>query len=394
MKKRTLTALLLTAVLLCTAALSASAAVFSFEETYVDYRNGDNMTDTYMSAEWNSIFRPEGAVIQGEGENPYLHVDGYYSMVFNSTVDTDTDAYEISCDLRTLRNGDGVALFLRAGNLVYKDNVFWHSMANPYMLPMDFYEWDFYGENGGTHGTSGMGSSGILIQPLMKEGTTNGVIRVVFKTHEEDGLNVGNQGYEFDSPVPVNEFFTLKASERDNVITITVNGELLCTVEFSDEGTYADDLFHGQEASYRDTYYKSAKIKGADGTELFSEDTCRIAKDGRFALASRNGSFDVDNIKIDFIYDEEETTEAPTEAPTDPETEAPTDESTDGATEVPTTEATDAPAEVTTAAPAEETTAPAEGDTEPEKSGCGSSIGISAAMLLTALAAAFVQKKH
>ena len=385
MKKRTLFSLLLTAVLLCTAVLSASAAVFSFEETYVDYKDSDNMTDAYMSAEWSNVFRPEGAVVQGEGVNPYLHVDGYYSMVFNGTIDTDTDAYEVSCDLRTLRNGDGVALFLRAGNLVYKDNVFWHSMANPYMLPMDFYEWDFYAENGGTHGTSGMCSSGILIQPLLKDGSANGVIRVTFKTHEDDGLNVGNQGYEFDSPVPVNEFFTLKSSERDNVITITVNGELLCTVEFSDEGTYADDLFHGQEASYRDTYYKSAKIKGADGTELFSEDSCRIAKNGRFALASRNGSFDVDNIKIDFIYDEEETTEAPTKAPT----EAPTEE----ITEAPTEEATEASTAEATEAPVEETTVPAEGDTEIAKSGCSASVGVSAAMILTALAAAFVWKK-
>ena len=394
MKKRALLSLLLTAALLCVSVLSASAAVFSFEETFVDYKNGDTMADTYMSAEWNSIFRPESTVIQGEGENPYLHVDGYYSMVYNGTIDADMDAYEVSCDIRTLRNGDGVALFLRAGHLVYKDNAAWHFMANPYMLPMDFYEWDFYSENGGTHGTSGMGSSGILIQPLLKDGTANGVIRITFKTYEEDGLNVGNQGYEFDSPVPVNEFFTLKASERDNVITITVNGAVLCTVEFADEGTYADDLFHGQEASWRDVYYKSAKIKAPDGTELFSEDTCRIAKEGRFVFATRTGSFDVDNIKIDFIYDEEETTEAPTEAPTDPETEAPTEAPTETPTEEVTDKATDAPDETTEAPTEAPTEEPSVSETDAPKGGCGSAVGMGAVLLLTAMAAAFVQKKQ
>lgn len=54
--------------------------------------------------------------------------------------------------MRVLENGDGIGLFLRSGCLLYKDNVAWHHMANPYMLPMHYYEWDWYAENGGTKG--------------------------------------------------------------------------------------------------------------------------------------------------------------------------------------------------------------------------------------------------
>ena len=81
-----------------------------------------------------------------------------------------------------------------------------------------------------------------------------------------------------------------------------------------------------------------------------------------------------------------------TEAPTEEVTEAPTEEVTEEITEVPTEEITEAPAQADTQAP--ETEAPtAAPETEPEKNGCGSSIGMTAAVTAFAAAAAVVLKK-
>jgi len=81
-----------------------------------------------------------------------------------------------------------------------------------------------------------------------------------------------------------------------------------------------------------------------------------------------------------------------TEAPTEEVTEAPTEEVTEEITEVPTEEITEAPAQADTQAP--ETEAPtAAPETEPEKNGCGSSIGMTAAVTAFAAAAAVALKK-
>ena len=290
------------AAVLCVQLFAVNAATFTYEETYEDYDLEMTMDDMYMSFEWTKLFGSGNAAVQGE-ENKYLNISGYFAMEYATALDEDVDAYSISCDMRVLENGDGIGLFLRSGCLLYKDNVAWHHMANPYMLPMHYYEWDWYAENGGTKGSSGMGSSGIVIMPQLQEGT-NGVIKINFKSHEEDGLNVGNISYSFDSPVPVSEFFKITAEERDSEIRISVNSELLATITFSEEGVYEDDVFYDTPADFTEVYYKNAVLKDAAGNEVLSLSNARIAVDGKFAFASRNGAFDLDNFKADYIYDE------------------------------------------------------------------------------------------
>lgn len=81
-----------------------------------------------------------------------------------------------------------------------------------------------------------------------------------------------------------------------------------------------------------------------------------------------------------------------TEAPTEEITEAPTEEVTEAPTEEATEEITEAPTQAETQAP--ETEAPtAAPETEPEKNGCGSAIGMTAAVTAFAAAAAVVLKK-
>ncbi len=99
--------------------------------------------------------------------------------------------------------------------------------------------------------------------------------------------------------------------------------------------------------------------------------------------AAGNGEKLLNYLTIEKVTRYAEETEAPTEEPTEEPTEAPTEEPTEEPTEQPTEEPTEAPTEAPTAAP----------ETEPEKNGCGSAIGMTAAVTAFAAAAAVVLKK-
>lgn len=112
--------------------------------------------------------------------------------------------------------------------------------------------------------------------------------------------------------------------------------------------------------------------------QLSDQDKADIGTDKSMALHIFNLVDDADS----------DETEAPseevTEAPTEEVTEAPTEEATEEITEAPTQADTQAPeTEAPTAAP----------ETEPEKNGCGSAIGMTAAVTAFAAAAAVVLKK-
>lgn len=113
---------------------------------------------------------------------------------------------------------------------------------------------------------------------------------------------------------------------------------------------------------------------------------CRLSDAEKAELGTDNGmALHIFNL-VDSV-DSEETeasTEEVTEAPTEEVTEAPTEEATEEITEAPTQADTQAPeTEAPTAAP----------ETEPEKNGCGSAIGMTAAVTAFAAAAAVVLKK-
>lgn len=113
---------------------------------------------------------------------------------------------------------------------------------------------------------------------------------------------------------------------------------------------------------------------------------CRLSDAEKAELGTDNGmALHIFNL-VDSV-DSEETeasTEEVTEAPTEEVTEAPTEEATEEITEAPTQADTRAPeTEAPTAAP----------ETEPEKNGCGSAIGMTAAVTAFAAAAAVALKK-
>ena len=113
---------------------------------------------------------------------------------------------------------------------------------------------------------------------------------------------------------------------------------------------------------------------------------CRLSDAEKAELGTDNGmALHIFNL-VDSVDSEE------TEAPTEEITEAPTEEVTEAPTEEVTEEVTEAPTQADTQAP--ETEAPtAAPETEPEKNGCGSAIGMTAAVTAFAAAAAVVLKK-
>ncbi len=115
---------------------------------------------------------------------------------------------------------------------------------------------------------------------------------------------------------------------------------------------------------------------------------CRLSDAEKAELGTNNGMA----LHIFNLGASEDSTDEVTEAPTDEVTEAPTDEVTEAPTEEITEALTDAPAtEAPTEAP---TDAPAtEAPAEAPKSGCGSALGMTAAVMAFAAAAAVVLKK-
>ena len=113
---------------------------------------------------------------------------------------------------------------------------------------------------------------------------------------------------------------------------------------------------------------------------------CRLSDAEKAELGTDNGmALHIFNLVDDADSDETEApSEEVTEAPTEEVTEAPTEEATEEITEAPTQADTQAPeTEAPTAAP----------ETEPEKNGCGSAIGMTAAVTAFAAAAAVALKK-
>lgn len=156
-----------------------------------------------------------------------------------------------------------------------------------------FYEWDWYNEfNGsgksvvdGSNLTSSTGGSGVKVF------LTADKINVGIKTRMEDGFKVATQVVSFDLPENFKKdgLNTFKYDDDNKgKMDISVNGALLCTVEYGGEpGAYPD----GDEGDCEVLYYKNAAIKGADGTELMKIDNARIAAETPLiALGNRDMS--------------------------------------------------------------------------------------------------------
>lgn len=229
-----------------------------------------------------------------------------------------------------------------------------------------------------------------------------------------DNLSVQPKEYVLDTPVSI-RYFKLRITKQSAVVDATgANTSALGEIELygvkdtaaaeaaakalAEAKNAAKSELEAYRAEKADADYREAQVAELNAALTAGLEKIEAATDeAAVASAVANAKKALDAVKTDAQLTEEEATEAPTEAPTEPDTEAPTEEATETpteeTTEAPAEETTEAPAEETTAAPAEETTLSAEGDTEPAKSGCGSVMGVGAAAVLCAMAAAVALRK-
>lgn len=303
-----------------TAATETIATDGSFEEDDVgtDAANTLDFAIDWINEKGNDAAT---AVVMEENEGKYLHIEGFYEIYSYDLFD---EGYTFSVDART---GDGalVGFFVRSGR-------------NP-AEKFPFYEWDWYAEQEGKNGESGIGGSGISVH-LMTDG-----VRVNIKNYQDDGSHVSNTYYDFTGiegyQNPAENFNKITITDEGTRIVISINEKLLATVELLDIGTYETDT---EKPPVDFVYYKTAVLKNAAGEEVVKINNARVvAEEYMSAIGVRNGKLDIDNIVISYEEEQPDPTEAPEE------TAAPT---ANASTEKPDTTSTVKPA--ATNAPQEE----------------------------------------
>ena len=191
------------------------------------------------------------------------------------------------------------------------------------MQVFNYYEWDWYAENGGKGG-SGVGGSGLSLS--FRE---NGIAFCV-KKYAEDSLTVASDTCTVPYPenVTVGELINVKITDDAKRINFYINDGLAAYAELSEDKTvYESD---GTNVSY----YKNAKIYDPEGGLLLDVENTRLHYNGsQIAISTRFASAFVDDLKIYFGdgaieaekngytpsgETEAETTQKETDAVTDP----------------------------------------------------------------------------
>ena len=314
-----------------------------------------------------------------EQDNIFLRFSGYTDL---RSVDLFGGEMRLSADFRS-DSLSGVGMFVRG---VYPGGVV---KVNPKNQGVDqvfhYYEWDWYAENGGSQGPSGLGGSGIGIFP------TAAGINVVIKKYEEDGLTIRGETFSFELDCDFTEFTNISVTEKDEAVTIYVAGEKVCTIALPREETvqYESD---GAEHSY----IKTATVFDKDGAELGVVENTRVsAEKGQIAFTSRSSSFDLDNISLlmgegaaDAVQGGDGDETEGTHVTTEPATENQTEDEAEGTT---VNESEDAPDE--TGEPESSFDDVVDGPGK-EKNNTGLIIGVAAGVaVVIILAALFIPKK-
>ena len=270
------------------------------------------------------------------------------------------------------------------------------------MNVFNYYEWDWYNENGGADGKSEIGGTGVFVNLGDLD------IKLVVKKYAEDGLTVASDVALLDYPesmadedMPLEKPVNVKYTDDGKEIKVYINNNLLARIALSEDSVSYDSDETGN------LYYKSAVAYDANGSELFTTENTRIRyENSQIAMATRAGTMYVDNISFTIGTGaiaaseggEEPVTEAPTEKATEaPQTEAPTEKVTEAPqTEAPQTEAHQTEEQKTEAAKpetkAEDKTDPVK---EPEKKNNTTLIIviIAAIVIVAALVVIFIPKK-
>ena len=158
----------------------------------------------------------------------------------------------------------------------------------------NYYEWDWYAENGGgTFGGSSISGSGIGIFPL-KDG-----LLVRIKRYAPDGLTVASASYRFAYPDDYTpdsgEWFDLRCTDDGSVATVYFNEKQVCSVVLENPGVIYETDGTGQE------YFGAATLLDPDGRELLRVENTRLNSSGsQIALTTRFQTMEFDDLTISY----------------------------------------------------------------------------------------------
>lgn len=295
--------------------LPVSAATVDFSVNFDDEPDGATADETLLGDEFiMSTGTPSsGATVEpDENGGSLLAMTGYTDIKSITYFDV---AYTFSVDLITSATSEH-GVFVKSvepDEFILKENP---KNANT-LQTFDFYEWDWYKENGGAaQATSNIGGSGIFVM------LGDGIIKIGVKTYQPDGLTVATE--TFDLPAPegyqIGERCTIQIKDDITTVSVSINGTPLAVIELSEPGTE----YEGDDPVYG--FYKTAVVKDAAGTTLGTVENTRVCSEySLVAITTRNKEVSIDNVALQYEEEESNATEAPSEPTGEADaTEAPT----------------------------------------------------------------------
>lgn len=316
--------------------LSVSAAE-AFVYDFDDYDPGDTVTFTDMGYDgWNmgTGTADSTADIASDDDGNYIAVTGFTEL--RGPIIMSEYAFSLSLRAGIGFGGEG-GVFVRASNPAdytilntAHDNTEWN-------MTLNFFESDWYRENSGQDGDSGVGGSGIYIAPV-SEG-----LRLIVKKHAEDGAHIANAPFVLPYPAGTNAdtFTDIDFYDDGQKIEIYANGAVLATVELSEPGkTYESETAVTETVN---EYFGKAVVKDASGAELGTVVNTRVCSSSSMvAIGTRSTNLDFTDLSL-YIGENaiSESKENEPEQPTETNAPATNAPATDASTNAP---ATNAPA--------------------------------------------------
>ena len=343
--------------------LSVGIPVSAAERIYQYDFEEDSTSDTFEDLLMYDFFdyklpanTNSTATIQEEGDNQFLALEGYVSI--RSWDEMQDYPYTFSLDIRQ-------SVFNNIGFFVRGITPGEMTVINPRNAnkeqDFDYFEVDWYTQNGGKNGTTTIGGSGIFVFPQ------ENAFRVGVKVYREDGLTISSEYYDFPLPegFSYDNFYNLEFTDNGTEVSISVNDQLLSKIVLSGPGKQYDT---DNTTSF--SYFETAEIQDASGNAVLTVQNTRVNSGAsQLAIGVRNVALQIDNVSVSY-----EVPDNATPAPEEPdETEAP--EETDSAPTPDASEATRTPA--ATATP----TSGADSD-ESDSFPLGLVIGIAAAVVV------------
>lgn len=264
--------------------------IFSFDDLPAGkYLNATSVADyfEFVGGSTTSVAQ----ILEGKGNN-YVRQTGYTDLRTWADV---TGTYSVSIDLRPVDYGNS-AVYIRGEmpGTLRKYNPAHSAAANKEIIQcFNYFEWDWYAENGGSLGGSSISGSGLGVFP-QKDG-----LEIRIKRYTQDGLTVASAVKTIAFPdgfsVDKNDFYTLRFEDNGEEIRLYLNGTLFAFVKLENPGVVYESDQTGQK------YYGKATLYDAAGKQLMAIENTRLNASGsQIAITTRSQTIEYDNLKISY----------------------------------------------------------------------------------------------